>query len=208
MNFHLQSPIKPKNYDTDAGLIQLTQMFGEDPERYAPLKGHTGWDFRTKHFQDGRCPVLAAHDGTIITDKNAWDAQGGKYIKIMSGEVIINGQVGKALTFYCHLASTRLERGAKVKAGQLIGYAGNTGLKSTGYHLHFDFTRLLKCQDGTFEYPDAKDKYGDRCDPLPYMIDGNVFQYGDGLYSRMFFYNGKKIQREEVDHLIPEQFIN
>jgi murein DD-endopeptidase MepM/ murein hydrolase activator NlpD len=173
---------------------------------YAPLKGHTGWDFRTKHFQDGRAPVYAAHAGTIISDKNAWDPEGGKYIRIRTDEVIIGGQVGKALTFYCHLAEIRFGKGTKVKAGQLIGYAGRTGSMCSGYHLHFDFIRMLKCADGSFEYTDMYKGYGDRTDPLPFMIDGNVFQYGDSLYSRSFFYNGKKIQREEINALIPKQY--
>lgn len=207
IDFTLQSPIKPKGYGVDRGIIQLTQMFGEHPETYAPMKGHSGWDFRTKQYQDGRAPVLAAHDGIITTDKNAFDPQGGKYIKILSDDVIIHGQIGRALTFYCHLAEIKHAKNTRVKRGQLIGYAGATGSMCTGYHLHFDFTRMLKNNQGGYDYPDAGLKCGDRCDPLPYMIDGNVYQYGDSMYSGQFFYNGKKVQREEIDAFIPKQYL-
>lgn len=62
-------------------------------------------------------------------------------------------------SMYAHLDSTHLNRGDKVKAGQLIGHTGNTG-RSGGPHLHFELTIL----PAPWVYP----FYG-RMDPLPHI---------------------------------------
>lgn len=73
-------------------------------------------------------PVFASADGTI--QATPYDAPGfGNYIKLVTDD-------GTEL-FYGHLNSKNAPGGARVKAGDLVGYSGNSG-KSTGPHLHFE----------------------------------------------------------------------
>lgn len=71
---------------------------------------------------------------------------------------------GKWSSLYGHLSKFNCKIGQQVKAGEIIGYSGNTGM-STGPHLHFEI-RFCK-------YADFWDRTGDiflRCiDPWPYM---------------------------------------
>ncbi|MGB9661704.1 MAG: peptidoglycan DD-metalloendopeptidase family protein [Moorellaceae bacterium] len=70
-------------------------------------------------------PVFAVQDGRVL-----WDRENAAY-----GLCVILDH-GGLKTMYGHLADIAVRKGEKVKAGQVIGYIGNTGL-STGPHLHF-----------------------------------------------------------------------
>ena len=94
-------------------------------------------------------PVVTIADGTVI--EKGWDKKGGgNYLKIKHN--------GTYTTTYMHLNgfAKGINKGTKVKQGQLIGYVGSTGV-STGPHLDF---RL--CKNGkyinplTFESPSAE----------------------------------------------------
>ena len=93
-------------------------------------------------------PVVTIADGTVI--EKGWDSKGGgNYLKIKHNSTYT--------TTYMHLNgfAKGIQKGSKVKQGQLIAYVGNTGT-STGPHLDF---RL--CKNGkyinplTFESPSA-----------------------------------------------------
>ncbi len=203
----LQSPIKPKSYGLDRGIIQLTQLFGENALDYSQLGivGHNGIDYRTKHCQDGRAYVLAAHDGIMQTEKNYYSETGGKMIKLVGDnqDIFGNGHKGKPMTMYCHLSEIKKPIGAFVKKGQMIGIAGNTGSFTTGAHLHFGLYIMWEKLGFALE---SDNGYGGAFDPLPFLTDEQVCQYGDTMYGRKFFYNGKQISREQVDNLIPKQY--
>jgi murein DD-endopeptidase MepM/ murein hydrolase activator NlpD len=74
-------------------------------------------------------PVFAAFDGTI-----AYYGDGEGY-----GNVVRITHAGGRETRYAHLSrfAANLSQGMAVKAGDMIGYVGTTGL-STGPHLHFE----------------------------------------------------------------------
>ncbi|HOF38749.1 MAG TPA: M23 family metallopeptidase [Candidatus Hydrogenedentes bacterium] len=88
------------------------------------------------------CPIYATADGFVArTDR---DRRGyGKY-------VIVN-HAGGYSTLYAHLSETRVKTGAWVRAGQVVGEAGQTG-NATGAHLHYEVRR-----------------YGEAVDPRPFL---------------------------------------
>jgi murein DD-endopeptidase MepM/ murein hydrolase activator NlpD len=77
-------------------------------------------------------PIIAISDGTIVYAGNR-DARGyGKEIVLKTK----NGLFAR----YGHLNNINVKTGESVKAGQVIGEVGNTGL-SSGPHLHFEINK-------------------------------------------------------------------
>lgn len=75
-------------------------------------------------------PIRAAAAGEVIVSKNSgWNGGYGNYVVIKHA----NG----VQTLYAHMSNTAIAVGARVDAGETIGYVGTTGL-STGPHLHFE----------------------------------------------------------------------
>lgn len=122
-------PVKP---------ISINQPFGANAAYYEKTfgqNGHPGIDFAASHGQ----PVYAAHNGAAI------------YIKDTHGGEGIWNYADGYITIYWHLIGDTDPKYAPpipfntegvrtpVKAGQLIGYADNTGApyESSGDHLHF-----------------------------------------------------------------------
>ncbi|MFI1013694.1 M23 family metallopeptidase [Streptomyces sp. NPDC020965] len=97
----------------------LSTYYGQSGINWMAL--HTGIDFPVPYGAE----VYAATDGTVRTQWN------GAY-----GNMIILTAPDGTETWYCHLSSAKIRSGA-VKAGDVIGYAGNSG-NSTGPHLHFE----------------------------------------------------------------------
>jgi murein DD-endopeptidase MepM/ murein hydrolase activator NlpD len=89
------------------------------------VRMHNGVDFRGPIGT----PILAPGDGVIITRERQRGY--GNMIKIRH-----NGNIN---TLYGHMSgfNDQFSVGSRVKAGEVIGYLGNTGL-STGPHLHFE----------------------------------------------------------------------
>lgn len=124
--------------------LGYSQYFGENPNWYAPfgLKGHNGIDIPTP--QGTR--LFSVINGTVTETAN--DVKGyGIYVKIE------NDYCG---ALYGHLREFSLKVGDKVKAGDFVGFSGNTG-NSTGPHLHL----------GIFPIPrDRNNGYSGYIDPL------------------------------------------
>lgn len=118
------------------GIYVVTREFGECPGQYTracrPDGSHNGRDYALP----AGTPVLAAEDGTVT--RADMDSSGyGIHIRIKN---TLGGG-----TIYGHLSKTTVKAGQKVKAGEKIGYSGNTG-NSTGPHLHFEVrTDINKC---------------------------------------------------------------
>jgi murein DD-endopeptidase MepM/ murein hydrolase activator NlpD len=76
-------------------------------------------------------PVIAARDGVI--DRAIYEPTEleGKYIRL--------AHAGGVYTYYMHLdqVAPGLRKGDAVKAGQMIGTLGHTGIKNSAAHLHF-----------------------------------------------------------------------
>ncbi len=79
--------------------------------------------------------VVAATDGLVLSTRP--NALGGKVVHLL-GE-------GLTLHYYAHLDdwADGLRRGDHVRAGDLLGYVGNSGnAATTPAHLHFGLTRI------------------------------------------------------------------
>ncbi len=74
-------------------------------------------------------PIYAVGDGKIYTLRNTGRLGYGKYIVIQHDNELY--------TLYGHQLKHNVRSGQRVKAGDIIGYVGNTGT-STGPHLHFE----------------------------------------------------------------------
>ncbi len=103
---------------------RITSPFGY---RIHPILGtrrlHTGVDMGSGYGT----PIKAAASGRVILA-----AYYGGY-----GNAIIIDHGGGVSTLYAHQSRLGVSKGARVDAGQTIGYVGSTGL-STGPHLHFE----------------------------------------------------------------------
>lgn len=158
MTFDLFYPVKPKRFN---------QLFGNPAQMYSNLglAGHNGIDFYATHGQ----PVYAAHDGTCYPEI---DSSGGNGVVIRTIESYpYNGLIVHFKTIYWHLmkADAVVKTGQVVKAGDLIGYADNTGL-STGDHLHFGLKpQAWNEEDWTWSNTDQSNGYLGAIDPLPYF---------------------------------------
>lgn len=133
--------IKPFN-----GNYPVTQHFGDT---FTDPKGHKGIDYALPLGT----PVLAAADG--IVEKAGVDNTG-------YGNVIIIRHLWTDGTVYAHLRNWAVQVGQKVKAGDIIGFSGNSG-NSTGPHLHFEYRTV--CND-----------YKSAIDPEIFMKDSSPIQ--------------------------------
>lgn len=86
---------------------------------------HRGVDFQASWGT----PVRAAADGLVSAA--GWSGGYGSQVRI--------AHAGGLQTSYSHLSSMVAEAGSRVRRGQVIGYAGSSGL-STGPHLHYEVT--------------------------------------------------------------------
>jgi len=136
---------------------RFNQHFGVNGAYYQAnginITGHNGIDFGTYHGQ----PVHAAHDGTAYYEA---DDTGGHGVVIVSDKSYdFKGKKAWFKTIYWHLCHPVKEPkyaspiylkhpfansgiGFPVKAGDIIGFADNTGL-STGDHLHFGLKPIV-----------------------------------------------------------------
>lgn len=100
----------------------LTFANGQKSPSYG--RPHGGIDYGTPEGT----PLFAVTDGVV--EPTGYDAPGfGNYVKIRTKD-------GEEL-YYGHMSQKALSGGSRVKAGDLIGYSGNSG-NSTGPHLHFE----------------------------------------------------------------------
>jgi murein DD-endopeptidase MepM/ murein hydrolase activator NlpD len=80
--------------------------------------------------------VRAVHDGVVdFVQRGANPLHGGSFVRI-------SHRGGTVITMYFHLAAIprRIERGAFVKSGDLIGLVGDTGVEKSAPHLHFSIS--------------------------------------------------------------------
>ena len=103
---------------------RITSLFG--PRRH-PILGytrmHAGIDFGAGHG----APIFAVSDA-VVTYAGRHGGH-GNYVRLEHGSGMASG--------YAHMSRIAVGAGTRVRAGQVIGYVGSTGL-STGPHLHYE----------------------------------------------------------------------
>jgi murein DD-endopeptidase MepM/ murein hydrolase activator NlpD len=108
----------------------LRDSWGEAREGGA--RGHHGTDIMAR----AGTPVIAAADGWV--EKLFQSGRGGTTLYQRSAD-------RRWTYYYAHLAgyAPGVREGMRVRAGQVLGYVGDTGDAGAGnYHLHFGLTRM------------------------------------------------------------------
>ncbi len=105
--------------------------------KYRPQFGrwHKGLDIARYGDAEG-ATIVAAADGTVVY-ANRYDTWGGGYGLYVMIDHGYNSSGQRILTVYAHCSQVTAYEGLTVKAGDTIGYVGNTG-NSFGAHLHFE----------------------------------------------------------------------
>lgn len=107
-------PVFPANYPLDG---TLTRGFN-------PQKGHFGIDIATKKGT----PFKAIADGAVVNQN--WSINYGWVLYIQHSDNIV--------TIYKHAEDLSKSVGDIVSKGDILGTAGNTGIMSSGPHLHLE----------------------------------------------------------------------
>lgn len=112
--------------------IRTSRVFGAHRHGDRPgecRSGHCGVDIGGEIWGE---PVMAIHEGVVDRVKRVDEGNGGMYVRIAHRE-------GKVFSQYFHLAAIPrdLSTGDRIKAGQVIGLVGDTGVKESNPHLHF-----------------------------------------------------------------------
>src|SRR5213075_1064233 len=120
------------------------------------------WHHGDDIFASLGAPVLACADGAIFSV--GWNDVGGNRLWLRDGQ-------GNEY-YYAHLSaySPAARNGNHVKAGEVIGFVGNTGdAEGTAYHLHFEVHPVAFLALG----------YDGAVDPTPYL---QAWQHQKDLY--------------------------
>jgi hypothetical protein len=139
----------PTNYK------HVTQFFGARPDYYGQwgLPGHDGVDLRAPD----NSPVFAVADGSVYrVETNPGASNYGIHVRIQH----IDGWK----TIYAHFKRANVVPGQQVKAGDIVGYADNTG-NSSGSHLHLG----LKREGYTYIDSNGEPWPHNFFDPTPYL---------------------------------------
>ena len=125
-------PSRPDSTVTDGikwtmpcNYVRFSSPYGYRPH---PIDGQ--WKFHSGVDLAGPegTPIVATRDGTVTMAKTGYNGGNGNYVTINHGDGFSSS--------YLHMTHYVVSVGQKVKAGQVIGYMGNTGY-SKGSHLHF-----------------------------------------------------------------------
>ena len=120
--------------------------YGEFAAKFGGGRGHQGQDI----FAACGTPMVAARGG--IVKFKQYHARAGYYI-------VIDGERTGIDYAYMHMKSAALvNKGERVRTGQLIGYVGDTG-DASGCHLHFEMWKSPGWYSG-----------GSPFDPLPDLL--------------------------------------
>lgn len=143
-----------------------SRVFGAVRPGNRPIEcrnGHCGVDLGGEMFGE---QVHAVHDGVVdFVQRGLNPDRGGRFVRI-------SHRNGTLFTQYFHLAAIprELHRGSIVKAGDIIGLLGDSGVKESAPHLHFAMS-IRTSRDGGERYIDPEPLVA--LWPLRVPIDGS-----------------------------------
>ena len=123
----------------DGAPRKITSAMGD--ERDGGRREHEGVDFASYIGE----PVRAVADGVV-----RFAGVGGKNVKASAIRSVKGKPMGRAgiyikvqhaddvVSAYMHLSDVVVSRGDEVRAGQLIGHVGRSGIQASSAHLHFE----------------------------------------------------------------------
>ena len=147
--FDLEAAIRDRLGDKSAPLITggllrwpmsgvLTQSYGRTGFTALGYSFHNGLDIAGP----AGTTIYAAGDG-IVHATGSGNAAYGNWV-VMKHALAKEGKIFRIYTLYAHMRSVRVSTGQTLKAGDIIGFEGNTGNTTRllygperGYHLHF-----------------------------------------------------------------------
>lgn len=148
-----QPPANVQPKLTAAGYVFPVYGPASTSDSFGAPRATTGWHHGVDIFAALGAPLLAVADGTLFNV--GWNGIGGNRLWLRDG-------AGNEF-YYAHLSaySPRAHEGAQVKAGDVIGFVGNTGdALGTPPHLHFEVHPRELLWMG----------YDGAIDPYPYLI--------------------------------------
>src|SRR4051812_47128440 len=143
-----------------------SRVFGAVRPGNRPIEcrnGHCGVDLGGEMFGEH---VHAVHDGVVdFVQRGLNPDRGGRFVRI-------SHRNGTLFTQYFHLAAIprELHRGSVVKAGDVIGLLGDSGVKESAPHLHFAMS-IRTSKEGAERYIDPEPLVA--LWPLRVPIDGS-----------------------------------
>jgi murein DD-endopeptidase MepM/ murein hydrolase activator NlpD len=166
--------------------------------KYVHLEGHDGTDIEAYDNQ----PIYSACSGTVNELQTA--PERGLGIGIISDRRFhfIEGpfcpEEGDyyASTRYWHLKSFNVKCGDVVTAGQLIGWADNTGY-SSGNHLHFELKPMRQDPDGSYHPVFPDNGLNGSIDPARYIADLSAIEL-NWLVTRIGYYIADILNRSKL----------
>ncbi len=124
-DFYVNSLSEAPHISPTFGVLTSSYGYRKHPV-YKRRIFHRGLDIAN----DLGTPIYATGDGVVV--KSKWDSKYGKYVTIRHAKGFE--------TKYAHLNASYVKPGTIVKAGQIIGEMGKTGV-TTGVHLHYEVKR-------------------------------------------------------------------
>lgn len=162
----------------------VNQPFGNKMPIYTSLglDGHNGIDA----FALDGTKIYAAHDGVVTFAGEDGSAGMGVVLRTNEKKTWKGGEPAFFKTLYWHMRKdgVLVRPGQKIKAGDLIGLADNTGL-STGSHLHFGLKPVYQGEaDWEWWNVAQTNGYKGAIDPAPYF-NGYAAQDAQTLLSTL-----------------------
>jgi len=115
-----------------------SQEFGTRPGGVNPAGGHTGIDVPLPVGTALRAPA----DGTVVWADWCRTPYGtdNPWLLTEGGGIVLGIDFGPGLplVFMAHLSRTDLNKGDRVKQGDIVAWSGNTGKWTTGPHVHLE----------------------------------------------------------------------